>query len=201
MNTSQKEIGIKELIAIIIITIGIKLTDDTPAILYQKLLNSAWIAPFIFAIVSIIPIYLLIKVISTYASNNLVDVLMDLFGKQVGTFLLLVLWIILSTTIIVDSSVYAEIIGTMYFPDTPKLAIYSLLMFVSAYAGKKGIEHIGSVAWFLLPYIKFSLLMALILSISFWYLVFIFYIIGSGVWSVLKDSTLKSSIYSDYQSI
>ncbi|HLS61034.1 MAG TPA: endospore germination permease [Virgibacillus sp.] len=197
MNTSQKEIGIKELIAIIIITIGIKLTDDTPAILYQKLLNSAWIAPFIFAIVSIIPIYLLIKVISTYASNNLVDVLMDLFGKQVGTFLLLVLWIILSTTIIVDSSVYAEIIGTMYFPDTPKLAIYSLLMFVSAYAGKKGIEHIGSVAWFLLPYIKFSLLMALILTISLGNLDFIFPILGPGGWEVMKESTLKSSIYSD----
>src|SRR5690625_4733865 len=197
MNTSQKEIGIKELIAIIIISIIIKLIDDTPAILYQKLLNSAWITTFIFAIVSIIPIYLIIKVISTYASNNLVDVLMDLFGKQVGTFLLLVLWIILSTTIIVDSSVYAEIIGTMYFPDTPKLAIYSLLMFVSAYAGTKGIEHIGSVAWFLLPYIQSSLLMSLILTMSLRNLDFIFPILGPGGSEVMKESTLTSSIYSD----
>src|SRR5690625_4602594 len=85
----------------------------------------------------------------------------------------------------------------MYFPDTPKLAIYSLLMFVSAYAGKKGIEHIGSVAWFLLPYIKFSLLMALILTISLWNLDFIFPILGRDGWEVMKESTLKSYIYYD----
>src|SRR5690625_5732293 len=116
MNSSQKEIGIKELMAIIIIMIGIKLTDDTPAILYQKFFNSAWIAPFIFAIVSIIPIYLLIKVISTYASNNLVDVLMDLFGKQVVTFLLLLLCIFLSISFIIFSSIYTDIIIDHYFP-------------------------------------------------------------------------------------
>jgi|SRR5690625_410771 len=197
MEKSQGKIGIKEFIAIIIIVLGIKLTDDTPSILYQKLDNVAWIAPFIFAIISILPVYLLIKVISAHTSNNLVDVLMDLFGKQIGTFFLFSLWIISSMIIIIDSSVYTDIIGTMYFPDTPKLLIYTVLIIVAAYGAKKGIEQIGAVAWIVLPYITLAIVIALILTINHGKLDFLFPISGPGSWEVIKESTLKSSMYMD----
>jgi spore germination protein KB len=198
MEDSKGKIGIKEFIAIIILSIGTKLTDDTTVILYKHMENAAWMSPIIICALSLIPIYLLIKVLSIYENKNLADVITHLFGRFFGFFILSILWFILFFALTIDSAVYTDIISTMYFDNTPAIVIYALLIAVSTYGAKKGIEHIGSVAWSVIFWIKFSLLAALILTLKQGEFLFLFPIFGNGLWEVVKESSLRSSINADF---
>lgn len=45
MESKKGKIGLREFFGITILIIGLKLQDDTPAILFKRLDNAAWIAP------------------------------------------------------------------------------------------------------------------------------------------------------------
>jgi spore germination protein KB len=198
MEKTRGKIGIREFIAVVILTIGTKMTDDTPAILYEQVENSAWMAPLIIGALSIIPIYLLTKVVLSHREKDLIEVVTHLVGKPIGFILLLILWIIVSVAITVDSSIYTDIIGTMYFTKTPTLVIYAILMGTCAYGAKKDLEQIGSFAWAVLFWIKASLFAALILTFTKGKIAFIFPLFGEGGWEVIKESTSHLSIYTDF---
>lgn len=198
MEKIEGKIGGREFAAIIILTVGTKLADDTPAILYDRLGNAAWMAPIIMGTVWIIPFYLLVKVISLYEGKSLVDMIKNLFGEYMGFIILFLLWAIQSYAIIIDTAIYTDIIGTMYFTKTPALIIYILLMAVSAYGAKKGLEHIGSFAWSVLLWIKISAFGALIMICIQGEIDFIFPVLGPGKWEILKESTANSSLFADF---
>ncbi|MEH7223169.1 GerAB/ArcD/ProY family transporter [Bacillus sp. JJ1566] len=197
MELSKGKIGIREYVAIVILVVGVKLSDDTPIILAESLNNAYWMAPLIMGFVSIIPIYLTIKVITAYKNKNLHDVILHLFGKYIGTFLSCVLVLSLMIGLTFDSAIYVDIIGTMYFTQTPYLIIYTVLMAVCAYSAKKGLEHIGTVSWLVLFYIKLSLLLALILALKVSNFSFIFPILGPGYLEVIKESTTHLSLFAE----
>lgn len=197
MNESKGMIGLKQYVAIFLIVIGTKITDDKPAMLYEALLNSAWMMPIISGLVVTIPIYLLIVVIRSYEHNNLFKIFVHLFGKHLGKIIIFVLWVLLSLKLITESGVYTTIIEMKYFPKTPTLAIYALLMIVSAYGAKRGIEHIGSVSYLVIYAAKFSLFISLVLSISHGQVEFMYPIFGPGIWEIIKGSVLKISIFID----
>lgn len=184
--------------AIVVLMVGTKLGDDTPAILYKSLMNAAWMAPIIMGIIAVIPIYLLMQTVSLYPGKNLMDIIIHLFGKYIGFFVLFILWIEISIAIIIDSAIYTDIIGTMYFNKTPTIVIYGLLMLVCAYGAKRGLEQIGSVAWSLIPYIKGSLFIAFILTLTNGQLDFLFPVFGPGELEVIKQSSMKLSIFTDF---
>lgn len=198
MEQSRGKIGIREYVAILILTVGVKLSDDTPAIFADFLKNAIWMAPILIGVLSIIPIYFTIKVITAYKNKNLHDVILHLFGRYIGNFLscLLVLSGFLALTF--DSAMYIDIIGTMYFTETPILIIYIVFMFVCSYGAKKGLEHIGSVSWLVLFYIKFTLLIAFILALKESRIPHIFPILGPGYWEVVKRSTSHVSIFAEF---
>lgn len=198
MEQSRGKIGIREYVAIVVLVVGVKLSDDTPAIFVDFLSNALWIAPLLIGLLSIIPIYLTIKVITAYKNKNLHDVIIHLFGKYIGTFLSCILVLSFLLGLIFDSAIYVNIIGTMYFTQTPTLIIYIVFMMVCAYGAKKGLEHIGTVSWLVLFYIKFSLLIALFLSLRESSTAFIFPIFGPGIMEVITKSTTHVSIFSEF---
>ncbi|MFE8697492.1 GerAB/ArcD/ProY family transporter [Cytobacillus sp. FJAT-53684] len=198
MLEPKGKIGVREFIAIIILCVGTKLSDDTPVFLYTHMKSAAWMAPFIIGAISCIPIYLIIKVLSAYNNKNLADIISHLFGKLFGFIILLCLWIISFTALSFDSAIYADIISMMYFPKTPMLIIYSLLLVVCAYGAKKGLEQIGSVAWSVLLWIKLSLLIVVVICFFQGQTAFLFPFFGAGKWEVVKESSLRTSIYSDF---
>ncbi|MFZ3578738.1 GerAB/ArcD/ProY family transporter [Virgibacillus sp. DJP39] len=197
MEKSTGKIGIMEYIAIILLTIGTKLADDLPTILVDSLYNAAWMTPIISGAIAVVPIYLLIKTMMYYDDKGLLEIIVHLFGRYIGFVVIFALWIIASSAIIIDTAIYTEIIGTMYFTRTPTIVIFIILMGVSAYGAKKGLEQIGSVAKALLPCIKISLFLALILTIILGDFNYIFPFFGPGGWEVIKESTLRLSIYGD----
>lgn len=198
MEQHTGKIGIREYVAMVILAIGTKLADDTPAILFEKLENASWIAPFITGFISIIPIFLLLKVLSQYPNSNLMEILQITLGKPIGYLIVLLLWIMGLMANTLDSAIYTDIIGTMYFTETPTIFIYIVLMAVSGYGAKKGLEQIGSVAVSVITYIKVSLFIALILALFKGNFNFIFPIFGPGKWEVIKESSLKVSLFIDF---
>jgi spore germination protein KB len=198
MEQHKGKIGLKEYIAIIILTIGTKLADDTPAIIFDKLYTATWMLPIVTGLISIIPIYFLLRISSHYPKSNLMDICQRLFGKAVGYIIILLLWIIGMTAYTLDTAIYTDIIGTMYFTETPTIVIYMILMGVSAYGAKKGLEQIGSVAWAVFAYVMISLSIALILAFGNGNSHYLFPIFGPGKWEIVKESSLKLSIFCDF---
>lgn len=198
MNITQGKIGGREFFAIIILTIGTKLADETPAILFEEMANAAWITMLFIGLFSIIPIYFVAKLITFYRDKNLIDITLHLFGKYIGFFVLFILWGIVVQTTTISSAVYTDIIGTMYFTKTPTIIIYAILIAVAAYGAKKGLEHIGSTAWFTLLWIKISLFVVLIIAFVQGQTNFLFPIWGPGQWEVVKESMTNTSILGDF---
>src|SRR5690625_8041626 len=66
MDQVKGIIGLREYIAVVAIVIGMKISDDTPSILFKDMKNSAWISPIIMGILLFIPIYILLRVITLY---------------------------------------------------------------------------------------------------------------------------------------
>ncbi|MFO1443711.1 endospore germination permease [Bacillus sp. Bva_UNVM-123] len=197
MVEHKGKIGVREFFAILAMTIGPKYGDDTPAILYKNLDTAAWMAPLIIGFITVIPIYLLIKVLSSFENKGLSDVIEHLFGKIFGFLLLAILWLISITALTFDTAIYTDIVTIMYFSETPVLAIYAILMLICAYGAKKGIEQIGSVAWITLFWVKISLFSVLFIIIFQGEIEFLFPLFGPGKWEVLKESAYKTSIYAD----
>ena len=193
----QGSLGMKEYIAIVIFMIGVKMTEDTPATLFNTAKNAAWMIPIISASIFFIPLFLLLKTMSLFDGKNLFAVIQRLLGKYIGFFICLLIFLINSSAISFDTRTYANIIGTFYFTTTPQLVIYVLLMFVCAYGAKKGLQHIGSVAWIVLLYALVSIYLALILSLQYSNIEGIFPILGPGIPEIVKTSLLKTALFAD----
>lgn len=198
MKQDKGKIGIKEYFAIISLTIGAKLSDDTPAIIYENAKNAGWIATLLIGLLSLLPILFLIKVYSAHKGKNLHEILLHLFGKFLGNILSLLLIIGGTAAVIADSGTYVDIIGTMYFTKTPAVILYIILMVICAYGAKRGIEQIGSVSWLLLPYIKITLFIALLFTFREGTLGYLFPFWGEGPLEVAKASMKNVSIFVDF---
>ena len=137
MKQQEGKLGIREYAAIAILMVGSKAMEDTPAMLYAHVKSAAWMVPIITGAI-FIPLYLLLKTFSVHQSKNLFQLIQHLFGKYIGYFICLAIFLINSAAISFDSRTYTDIIRTYYFTTTPNLIIYALLMSVCAYGAKKG---------------------------------------------------------------
>jgi spore germination protein KB len=197
MKDVKGKVGMRELIALILLMIGTKLSDDTPSLLFDKVKNAAWMVPILSGAIMAIPTYLLLKTMSLYKNKNLIDVMKDLFGKYITFFLCFMLFIVAVYEVTTDTRNYVNIISTMYFTNTPPLIIYTILMVICAYGAKRGIQHISSVAWMMIYYIKAMLLLVFILAMQDSTLAAVFPFWGTGKLAVLKESSLNLTLFAD----
>lgn len=197
MKKQQGKLGIREYVSIVILMIGAKGTESTPSMLYNQVQNAAWMVPIVSGVIIFIPFYLLIKTLAVFKEKNLFAVIQQLLGKYIGFIVCLLIFVINSSAIAADSREYSNIIGSFYFTTTPLLVIYAILLFVCAYGAKKGIQHIGSVSYLVVFYVAFSFYLALFLSIQDSNIEAIFPIWGPGKLQILKESTLRLTIFAD----
>lgn len=198
MEKSTGKIGLREYLAIIILVVAVKNSDGSTAIVVEALGSAYWMAPLVMGCIAVIPLYLMIKVITLYKDKNLHDVILHLFGKYLGNLLSISLLLFGICAITADSAAYVDIIGTMYFRKTPTLILSALLMTASAYIAKKGLEHLGTIAWSVLFYLLFALFISLILALQDGNPNFIFPIFGPGIVDILKESTSHIYIYAEF---
>ena len=93
-----------------------------------------------------------------------------------------------------DTRTYTNIIRTYYFTTTPNVVIYAILMFVCAYGAKKGIQHIGSVAYIVIFYAVVSFSLALFLSTQDSNIQALSDF-GTWILDILKQSMFKTSLF------
>lgn len=198
MKQTEGKIGIREFMAIIMLSVGTKLTDDTPTILFGTAKNSAWISMVLIALLTIVPIFFLFKVFSVHKGKDLHEVNIHLFGKVLGNILSFGMLLFGFAALVLDSATYVDIISTMYFTKTPNIAIYIVLLIVCGYGAKKGIEQIGSTAWLTLFYLKVTLFIALAVAFTKGNLKFLFPLLGPGSWEIVKTAGSKMSILADF---
>lgn len=198
MDNTKGKLGTREFFAILIITIGTKLTDNTPSALFEKVGSAAWITIIFICLISSIPIFLLTKVITAYQEKNLVEIINHLFGRYIGFFILFLIWIIETYSIVLNSAVYADIIETMYFVETPLFILYIILIGVGSYGAKKGLEFIGSTAWICLVGLNIALFVVLFSAFFQGNANYLFPILGNGVVAIIKEGTMNASIYGDF---
>ncbi len=198
MKQSEGKLGIRELIAIILLSVGTKLTDDTPSTLFSTAKNSGWMSMLLIGIVSIIPVFFLIKVFSVHKDKNLHEVNIHLFGKVVGNLVSLGVLLFGFAALVLDSATYADIISTMYFTKTPFLPIYLILLIVCGYGAKRGIEHIGATAWLTFFYLKITLYLALLISFLQGEFKMIYPLWGPGIREIVKTAGRNLSIFADF---
>ncbi|WP_428909542.1 GerAB/ArcD/ProY family transporter [Niallia sp. Krafla_26] len=198
MKQQPRKIKIREFMAIMISVIGAKATEDTPVGIYHQVQNAAWMIPILTGTLFILPLYLLLKTLSLFEGKGLFQGIQLIFGRYVGFVICLILFFIHTLVVSFDSRTYSDIIRSHYFPTTPYIVIYGILMFVCAYGAKRGIEHIGMVAYLIVFYSFISINIALLLSLQDTSIELIFPIWGSGKLEILKASTLRFNLYVEF---
>lgn len=198
MNQKPGKLGIREFVSIAILMVGAKATEDTPANLYSQVQNAAWMIPILSAGLFFIPLYLLIKTISLYQDKGLFSVIKILLGKYLGFIVCLSIFLISSYAISFDTRTYTNIIRTFYFTTTPNLIIYVLLMLVSAYGAKKGLQHIGSASYLLVFSAILTFYLALWLATQHSNINSMFPIWGPGQLEVVKEGSQKLTLFADF---
>ncbi|MGG3468754.1 GerAB/ArcD/ProY family transporter [Neobacillus pocheonensis] len=198
MNQQPGKLGIREFVSIAILMVGMKPTIDLPIALYKMVQSAGWMIPIITAGIFFIPLFLLLKTMMLFQSQNLFSVIQKLLGKYIGFFLCLFIFVLSSMVLSIDTRIHANIIRTFYFTTTPTIFIYALLMLVCAYGAMKGILHVGSVAYLLVYYIVLFLIIALFLSFQAGNIQGMFPIWGLGKLEILKQSVFNLYIYLEF---
>lgn len=197
MNDNDGKIGLRETSALLVITIAVKATDMTPNLQFVSGKSAAWMIPILAALLIAVPVFLFLRIQSVHRLE-LIDLLYHLMGKPVGFVLSAGLFATTLAATSIDVRSYADLISTMYYPQTPVWVFHILLVAAACYIAGKGLETIGRSSWILFPYIIGAnvLLVFLVMAkgISFDYL-FPFW--GSGIPSISREAFWHSSMYAE----
>ena len=158
------KIGTREFFSIILIAIGMKVTDTTPSLLYEKGANAAWIIPFFYLITIGIPFLVLLSLLKKH-EKGLVDLLFHLTGKVGGTLISFILFLLIFFSTTTSSRSYIAIANTLFYPKTPVIILTFALLITSFLVAKRGLTAIGSASWFIIPTLEILLL---ILIVAIW---------------------------------
>ncbi|WP_272941211.1 GerAB/ArcD/ProY family transporter [Bacillus coahuilensis] len=123
------QIGQKEYFAILLIIIGLKVTDMTPSLIYPDVLSSSWMVPALSYLILLIPISFLCHLLVKLDKGGLYEVNGKVFGKALGNLLNIIFLGILFAAIVIESRSYVDLISTMYFEQSPVIFI---LLFIHA---------------------------------------------------------------------
>ncbi|RSK25675.1 spore gernimation protein [Bacillus sp. HMF5848] len=190
----QKKIGMRELSAMIMLVVGVKLADMTPSLLAQKGQNALWIIPIISFIVMFPSIIILLRVLRAYQNKNLIELINHLLGKYIGFVVGLSLFFVSFTATIIDTRSYIDEITTMFFESSPILLVLFIFIGTCYFGARKGFQVIGQTSWLILPYIKLALIVLIFLSFKETIWQRLFPIFGPGfdvlAWEGIKKGAL-----------
>ncbi|WP_339253608.1 endospore germination permease [Sporosarcina sp. FSL W8-0480] len=196
IKVSNGKIRKRELMGVFIFFYAVQVMDTTPDLLLKHGKNAAWMMPIISFLFMLIPFLILLGIMKR-RNTGLTELVLTLMGKRVGTFIMILFFIIIFSATVINSRNYTDIFNTMFYPKTPVSYLYVMLMGASLYIAKRGLENIARTAWIFTP-IMLILMFALIgfvwEEISFSR---IFPIAGPGLIPILKESAVHSSIYGE----
>lgn len=196
IKAADGKIGTREFTSIILLSIGIKLSDTTPNLYFVEGGNAAWILPIISFVVIGVPFFILLSLLKKHDAG-LMELLSNLTGKYVSGIIGLCLFLIMLNGTAINSRAYIDIVNTMFYPKTPIPILLFLLLAFSFLIAKRGFETIGRTAWLILPILEVILLTLIIFVWKDTNWTQIFPIAGPGMEQILKASVTHSSVFGD----
>lgn len=194
-GNSNSKIGARELFALIVFVIGIKVSDTTPTLLFQSGKEAAWMVALIAGITAAIPTLILIKVISIHKNLGLMDIVEKLMGKKMNFIIGMLIFYELILSSASNSRSYVDILSDIYYQRSSPILLFVILVGTSYMIAKHGLEGIGRTAWVMFPYVSIAFYGFVILLVNQMHTEFLFPIGGSGIKAILKGSFTGSTIY------
>ncbi|WP_216829305.1 GerAB/ArcD/ProY family transporter [Alkalihalobacterium elongatum] len=198
LQPADGKVGTRELFAIMSISIGIKLSDGTPMLLLEAGKNATWVLPLVAGAIILVPTLLILSLLKEYKNKNLVDIVFIVTGKYIGFIICVIILLAMVFANALNQRTTADIISTMFFPTTPILIVFLLLIGSSYVVARVGIEAVGRTAWVVLPYIKIVLFMLFVLLINEIHIEFLFPIAGPGLDVLIKESFSYHTIFFEF---
>ncbi|ARK32628.1 GerAB/ArcD/ProY family transporter [Halalkalibacter krulwichiae] len=197
MISLEQKIGMREATALISLTIGLKISDLTPSVLFPYSMTATWMVPIISSFIIVIPLLLLAAVQQKYPQKGLLDLIYFLTGKYVGFVLCFVLLLFFLATTIIYSRNFVDIVGSLYFPQTPPTFLYAVIMLAVFLIVTRGLEGVSRSAWLVLPYllISFAILLLFVWGDLTWANLLPF--TGSGMRQLLIEGTKHSFLFAE----
>ncbi|XQY90888.1 GerAB/ArcD/ProY family transporter [Metabacillus sp. HB246100] len=193
----DRKLGMREFTALIVVTIGSKLTDMTSTILFKEAGHSAWMVPIVSGVFMLIPLLVLIKLVKAFETKGLIEIIYTLTGKYIGFILSISLFFIAYSSTVLNTRGYVDILNSLYFPNSLTIQLYIILMVAIFFVSKRGFLNIGYTAWISVPYITVSFIILILLIWRELHISYIFPLGGYGIGSLVKTSVNYSSIVGD----
>ncbi|MRH45165.1 GerAB/ArcD/ProY family transporter [Aquibacillus halophilus] len=187
----------RELFAIVVVVVGFKLADTTPAQYAQEGQNAFWLMPIISFLVIFPSFLLLMYLLKKYKDKNLIQLMMIILGRPLGTITGLVVFFIAYGLLIFDARNYADQTKLLYFPESPTPVILVIFLIVTFFGAKRGFQAIGTSTFVTLPYLKLSVFMLAVLIIQKVVWLRIFPIFGEGLGTILWEGAKRGATFSD----
>lgn len=192
-KTFDEKIGTRELVAIIMFTIGIKFKDTTPHIFYTAGQTAAWMIPLISMLILFIPFYILITLLKKH-QIGLIDLFFKLLGKFFGVIICAGLFINFFAGMIFNFRGHVDIISTLIYQRTPLFILAVIMIIVCFFISYQGFSSISRTSWLIFP--VFQILMLFLIFLSWKDLNWdnLFPLWGPGVRTIVKESFVHLSI-------
>jgi spore germination protein KB len=128
--------------------------------------QDSWISLLIAAAWSIPVVLVYSRIMRLFPEKDLFEIIEALFGKVGGKILIAFFcWYAVHLTALVLRS-FSEFIKVAMMPETPQLPIMILMLFVSAYLVKSGIESLGKWSIVVLPVTALALILSILFSLN-----------------------------------
>lgn len=191
------KIGIREYFALVTFCIATKASDNTSTLLLKSGENATWIMVILSGIIMIIIYLTTLSLLKSYKDKNLIEITYSVFGKFLGFVFGCVIITSIFASITINSRTTVNILNAFFFPTTPPMIHYIILLGGSWFIAKRGFEAIGRGCWMFLPYAIVSILLLIATTMKEMDLSSIFPIAGPGVTNLFKGGFLYSSIFAD----
>lgn len=197
IQKSDGKIGSREFFVLVSYAIAVELTDMTPTFLFKDGKTATWMIPIFSGLILTIPFLILLSIIKKFKNKGLVHIVYSIMGKYAGFIINMALFIVLLSALVLNSRNYVDIIQVMFFPRTPRIAIYLILMGSSYFIANRGLETVGRTAWIFYPYLLGALLLVIVLASKEVNLGFLYPLWGPGIKKLIKTSAENSTIVAD----
>ena len=197
IKQSDGKIGTREFLALILITIGLKHTDMTATMLFPVGKTATWLMPFLSGLVTTASFLVLLALLKAYETKNIIEISYHVTGKVLGFLIGIILFLFMLTTTALYVRNHADIMGIIYFPETPTPVLLFLFLFVAFYIANRGIEAIGRTSWLTVPYLKVAFVFLLILIFGSIQWRNIYPLGGPGFTPLLYESTKESYLFAE----
>jgi len=176
-----------------------KVVDNTPIYLLTAGKSAGAFFNLFLGVITLVSVLFMMMVMKYHPEQDLEQIIYFYFGKYVGFLVNFSLAIILLTVIVTSTRFIADVINTIFLPNTPVTVIFFLVLFGVYFLANRGIETIGRVTYMFFKFTIIGVIVIIFFAIKepYFYWEFNTPILGDGIIPLLKESWKYSGIYGE----